>query len=487
MVKRQIGVDFGTSTSVICYRDYEDNKPGSVEYIDFSGHPYVPTLVLNAGSITSKSGVEKRCDLQYGWDAYNARAFYSLLECNFKMDLISSDAGKRKHAETLTKRFFSFLFDAYNKGNVIQKGAEPDKISTYITYPGKFPESVRQFLKQAAESAGFQNVELINEAQATMRYVITHDTETTRHFFENHSGSKFKAMLIDMGAGTTDIAIFEYDVYDSENFTPIVYYPNDGNHNFGGSEIDALLCEFYKQKIGSHITTVLGKGDSALGDRALSADVKTFKETVISKCLKKNQTVDEGPGTLASMIWQMPDSSVTNIDRGIFEQLLQNYLPQFPALVNGALKESGLSGSDIDIVLLTGGHSQWYFVEEYLQSKTSLSIKPDAIISFPKPQLVVAEGAAEYEVMQKLPFVEPIIPEEKTDKYEQKFCHYVLCNNDCILNMFGCQTKNKDCSTYCTCDTVCTEYCFDCQAYCSDCSIDCGSDCGCDCFCRLDL
>lgn len=498
MTSRVIGVDFGTSTSVVCYCDYTDGKPGAVEYITFNGHKHTPTLILRDGTIKNKQGVEKHCSEQYGWDAASFNSFYALLESNFKMDLVGADAGKRRKAEELTKKFFTYLFQAYKQGSVVQKGQEPDSVITYITYPGKFPKSVQDFLLKCAKDAGFPNAAPLDEACAAMSYVLTHDTEDTRKFFNSHKNTKLKVMLIDMGAGTTDIAIFEYDTGGHDGYKPVSFYPKDGSKNFGGKEIDSMLCGFYLQKIGADITKILGQGDNVLGEKILSNDIKDFKEQQLSlKYLKQNLLCDEVPGRLSTLVWQMQNPAVTNIDRKIFEELLADYLPQFSQLINGALSEARLSGSEIDLVLLTGGHSQWYFVKDYLCNKTRLNINKGAVLGFPEPHLVVADGAAVSYKPSKSHYVSPkstagktVKEAKKQNRYESQYRDFVLCSSDCFFNLGGCDTKGYLCSTHCECDTVCAEYnsnnceydSLHCQKDipCSDC-YDCRSDsCECD-------
>lgn len=56
-MNRQIGLDFGTTTSVLAYRDFDRQNEGTENLVKFNGHDYVPTLVLSEGSITNKKGI----------------------------------------------------------------------------------------------------------------------------------------------------------------------------------------------------------------------------------------------------------------------------------------------------------------------------------------------------------------------------------------------------------------------------------------------
>lgn len=63
-----------------------------------------------------------------------------------------------------------------------------------------------------------------------------------------------------------------------------------------------------------------------------------------------------------------------DIDRKRFEALLKNYLPEFPVLIDGAIKNAGIRKEEIDIVMLTRGHSNWYFVRDMLLGKNGSPI-----------------------------------------------------------------------------------------------------------------
>ena len=58
-----------------------------------------------------------------------------------------------------------------------------------------------------------------------------------------------------------------------------------------------------------------------------------------------------------------------NLDRVAFESWAESYLKQFPELVNGCLQSAEIPGEQVDLVVLTGGHSQWYFAKEIFAGK----------------------------------------------------------------------------------------------------------------------
>lgn len=468
MKNRQIGLDFGTTTSVVCYADSDEK---GIKEVTFNGCNWVPTLVLGAGTIKNKKGIEKSCDEAFGWDAEYNYPFYAYLHRNFKIDLLSQDSDVCEKAKKLTGKFFKYLYETYKKQQEFSKGESDRKEVTFVTYPAKFPAELQRFLKERAEAAGFPDVRMLSEAEAAMSYLKSYDNEETRSFFKKHTGQKCNVMMLDMGAGTTDIIIFEYDASNAENSGKYVSYPDEKDaFGFGGSEIDHRLLEFYTDIFGKHIITELGQNDERLGQAKALSEIKVFKEKILSPQLKRHELIEDFPGCFLGALRNLSSPDSAEMDWGKFEKLLEDYLVQFPVLVTDALKKANMTAGDIDAVLLAGGHSQWYFVRKMLEK---LGIPANRIIEFANPHMIVARGAAMYKP-QKLSYTAPVIKEsaaaEKSrNQYERRYSSFRLCNSDCFINWGGCDTKGYMCSAYCTCDSVCTRETCTCDNKCSDC------------------
>ena len=99
-MKRQIGLDFSTTTTVITYQDRDNGKNSKPEVLFFNGNPYVPTVIMEEGTLTNKKGIEIHYEELFGWDAENKAQnnAYSLLKSNFKMELISEKSEERQEA-----------------------------------------------------------------------------------------------------------------------------------------------------------------------------------------------------------------------------------------------------------------------------------------------------------------------------------------------------------------------------------------------------
>lgn len=203
-VERIIGVDFGTSTSVIRVKRYENGKPVGqkldTKEVIFGGMGnMVPTLIQKKDEDESVA--------YYGFEAkqtkQNSTTYHS-----FKVDLESDDPDKCALARVLTEEFLTYLAKQYRtQSDGGHLGDLGDKERTIISYPVKWSEETRQFIIDAAKNAGFPNVSGMDEAQAAIHAVTVQSTDHLKQHGFLTSGVPAYILLIDMGAGTTDLVL----------------------------------------------------------------------------------------------------------------------------------------------------------------------------------------------------------------------------------------------------------------------------------------
>jgi len=89
------------------------------------------------------------------------------------------------------------------------------------------------------------------------------------------------------------------------------------------------------------------------------------------------------------------------LTRDNFETMFFEYISQLPQLIDGCLREANFKPDDVDYVVLTGGHSQWYFVEGIVNgsiekfgrvSLPRIGGEKSRVIRLPWPQETVALG-----------------------------------------------------------------------------------------------
>lgn len=386
-----IGVDFGTSTSVIRVKRYQDGEPvgGRLEKMEvrFSGSAMAPTAVQRLPSGES---------VYFGYDAeiphkkLNTQSYF-----NFKMELESPDLAVREQARSLTRDYFAYLgreYLAQRDGGHL--GEIDDTERTIVSYPVKWEDKdVRDFLIQAAIDAGFPNVEGLDEARAAIQAVTVQSAHLLRQKGYFKAGVPVTILLMDMGAGTTDLVLCRHTPGDSPKTDVLATWPREDGVLFGGREADELLREYIRQALPRDIA------DDAI-NRVDLANFKAWKENPLSGELKDRKTVDYF-AALETILNEMRIEAAYAIDRERFENYAEGYLRQLPQLINGCLAAGGVSGDEVDLVILTGGHSQWYFVPEILTGDlarfgevglTKIQADYGRVIPITLPQETVALG-----------------------------------------------------------------------------------------------
>lgn len=382
-VERIIGIDFGTSTSVIRVKRYKDGKPvndrlSKTDVVFGNGSPMVPTLIQRTPNGT-----------YYGYEAEVHKKGEELCQ-NFKVKLESKNSSEKAEARALTEEFFKYLAKEYtSQSEGGHLGESTDTERTIVSYPVKWSAETKSFMVKAAQKAGFKNVEGLDEAQASIHAVTVQSEDYLNKSGIFRRGVPCNILLIDMGAGTTDLVMCRHTPGSNSKTEILCTWPQTGNVFFGGSEVDSQLRSY----IGDHIPPEASKIFERIGIK----EYKTWKETVVSPALEREEVIDSFNTLDDYMDTLGIDYEPYNISRNTFENSLNGYLLKFPQLVNECIRNSKIKNSNIDLVILTGGHSQWYFVEKYLTNPSKIDlpkIRSDKrrILKITRPQETVALG-----------------------------------------------------------------------------------------------
>ena len=388
-VERIIGIDFGTSTSVIRVKRYKDGQPVGdpleVKQITFDlGSTMVPTLVQKRDTGET---------IYFGYDA-NIPHKGTKTFSNFKVDLENSDPEIRQQAKELTSEFFAYMAKIYKaQSDGGHLGESSDQEHTIISYPVKWSDETKSFMQETAKAAGFPNVEGLDEARAAIQAVTVQNADMLRKKGYFKDGIPTTILLIDMGAGTTDLVLCRHTPGGTPKTEILCTWPQSGNTLFGGSEVDKILRKIIYDCLPADSANPILK-------RLTESTFKTWKERFVSPALSRNESVEEFSELDASTDMLGIEASYC-INRESFETAATEYLQEFPELINNCLRNGNLTGNDVDLVILTGGHSQWYFVQEMLQEKMNqfgtitldkIQKDTDRIIPITLPQETVALG-----------------------------------------------------------------------------------------------
>ncbi|MCD8278585.1 hypothetical protein [Enterocloster citroniae] len=439
---RVVGIDFGTSTSLIKVKRYQDGEPLGDRFLTTS-------VTFGNGEADTKAVtiVRKNADgtMTCGRDAdepvEGARIFK-----NFKVDLECENTEKRELARQLTESFLAYMFTWYTQQSSTL-GSVEDEEQTIISYPVKWKNETRTFMEQAARKAGFKNVTSMDEASAALYTVLCQKAGELGKQGILKSGQNGYLLLVDMGAGTTDLAFCRFQV--AENPEGILHaedisneiiatWPGEGSClTCGGCEIDKAL-ETY---VADYLKGMKSNGQSFSHEQAeqiasANSAAKKWKEETVSRDLNEGKKVITC-GYIAPFSMIFEGASFPGFDRFRFEQMISDHFLNFGQLLESGMqmvemKDEELSRNHLDLVILTGGHSNWYFAKDMLDGTRGGLYHPlliraqsekQRVICLPNPQETVSVGL----VYSFLPFkmeaeesAEPELQSESQPEQEPK-------------------------------------------------------------------
>lgn len=402
---RIIAVDFGTSTSVIRVKRYLNRQP-------VGDRLETKPVTFNMGSTMVPTLVQKKQDtgesVYFGHEAETPHKKTETF-CNFKVDIENPDPEIRAQARDLTAEFYGFLAKTYRtQSDGSHLGESDDKERTIISYPVKWSGETKKFMIETARAAGFPDVEGMDEAQAAIQAVTAQNADQLQSKGYLQSDIPCNILLIDMGAGTTDLVLCRYTPGCQPETDILTTWPKEDGTFFGGREMDTLLKEYVCSSMPEDSVDIVHK-------KIGTDKFKAWKETVVSPALVRGERVDYF-SALDDLLNLLEIDADYLVDRASLESFTANYLCQLPQLVKDCLAAAQMTGDQVDLVILTGGHSQWYFVREILSGKmgqlgdTGLSkvqADPNRIISISLPQETVALGLA-YQGLDLLPLPDPM-------------------------------------------------------------------------------
>ena len=340
-----IGIDFGTANSCVAYASYFDRGNGEVdpdplhrpEVIPFYGKDTLPTAIhLGDGRATAAFGqaAEEKA-------TFDSQRFFT----GFKLHLGREDTGT--NAFLLTKHFLTYMRRRVGEYVPLDNNNAPDdRVETVVGHPVQWNADQREATLRAAQEAGFPNVRLEEESLAALYC----------HIFDERTGFRPRpdsyVMTIDMGGGTTDFAFLQ--IPSSEDQRPVsipVHATPEGARSYGGRDLDLLLFSYLSRNWDKNVVKEQG--------RVLLREVRKFKETF-------SNNLADGAFEYQNVVLVGDRPQRVRLTRAEFESIAANYINHFEVLVRGALAEAQLRPDQVAYMILTGGHSRWYFVERTL-------------------------------------------------------------------------------------------------------------------------
>ena len=237
-----------------------------------------------------------------------------------------------------------------------------------ITVPAYFNDAQRQATKDAGKIAGLDVKRIINEPTAAALAFGMDKKEGDR-----------KVAVYDLGGGTFDVSIIE--IADLDGDQQIEVLSTNGDTFLGGEDFDNALIEFLVEEFKKEQSVNL-KNDPLALQRLKEAAEKAKIELSSSNATEINLPYITADAT-------GPKHLVINVTRAKLEGLVADLVARTIEPCKIALKDAGLSTSDISDVILVGGQSRMPLVQQKVQEFFGKEPRKDV-----NPDEAVAIGAA---------------------------------------------------------------------------------------------
>ena len=230
-----------------------------------------------------------------------------------------------------------------------------------ITVPAYFNDSQRQATKNAGKIAGLEVLRIINEPTAA----------ALAYGLDKQDRKNQKILVFDLGGGTFDVSILEIGDGVFEVLS------TNGNTKLGGDDFDdriiALLIEEFKKENGIDLSQ----------DKLAKQRLKEAAEKAKIELSTLTQTTISLPFITADATG--PKHLEYTLTRAKFENMISDLVEQTLVCTRNALKDAGLSKSDISNVVLVGGSTRVPCVVEALSKEIPVTpfkgINPDECVA----------------------------------------------------------------------------------------------------------
>ena len=229
-----------------------------------------------------------------------------------------------------------------------------------ITVPAYFSDSQRQATKEAGEIAGLK-----------VRRIVNEPTAAALAYGMDKMNRDMKIAVYDLGGGTFDISILELGdgVFEVKS--------TNGDTHLGGDDFDHVLIDFMAESFKSEHGVDLRQDPMAL-QRLKEAAEKAKIELSSSQSTEINLPY-------IMPINGIPQHLVMTLTRAKFEQLCDHLVQRTIEPCRAALRDAGLSASQIDEVILVGGSTRipaiQRVVEEFFGKAPNKSVNPDEVVA----------------------------------------------------------------------------------------------------------
>ena len=225
-----------------------------------------------------------------------------------------------------------------------------------ITVPAYFNDSQRQATKEAGDIAKLKVRRIVNEpTAASLAYGL------------DKKGSDMKIAVFDLGGGTFDISILELGdgVFEVKS--------TNGDTHLGGDDFDHVIIDWLAEEFMK---------DEGVDPRKDNMALQRLKEAAERAKIELSSSTS----TEINLPYLIPVDGIAKhlvrtLTRAKFEQLADKLIQACVAPCEQALKDAGLTASDINEVILVGGSTRIPAIQEIVNQEPSKGVNPDEVVA----------------------------------------------------------------------------------------------------------
>jgi len=229
-----------------------------------------------------------------------------------------------------------------------------------ITVPAYFSDSQRQATKEAGEIAGL-----------TVKRIINEPTAASLAYGLDKKNKDIKVAVYDLGGGTFDISILELGdgVFEVKS--------TNGNTHLGGDDFDHMVIDWLAEEFKKDEGVDLKRDPMAL------QRLKEAAEKAKIELSSSSETEINLPYIMP--VDGVPKHLVRKLSRSKFDQLTEELVKATIEPCKLALKDAGMSASDVDEVILVGGSTRipsiQKTVQDFFGKAPSKGVNPDEVVA----------------------------------------------------------------------------------------------------------
>ncbi len=372
-----IGIDLGTTNS--CVAVMEGSKPKVIE--NSEGDRTTPSIVaftddgeVLVGQPAKRQAVTNPANTLYGIKRLIGRR-YDEDEVQKDIKLVPFNIVKADNGDAWVEAGGNKMAPPEVSARVLmkmKKTAEEylgeEVTEAVITVPAYFNDSQRQATKDAGKIAGLDVKRIINEPTAA---ALAYGMDKKR--------GDSKVAVYDLGGGTFDISIIEIAEIDGEHQFEVL--STNGDTFLGGEDFDLRLMDYLADEFKKE------NGMDLHNDPLALQRLKEGAEKAKIELSSSQQTDVNLPYITADQTG--PKHLNIKLTRAKLESLVEDLVTRTIEPVKTALKDAGLSASEVDDVILVGGQTRMPLVQEKVKDFFGKEARKDV-----NPDEAVAVGAA---------------------------------------------------------------------------------------------